>query len=173
MAKNLVLDLILVLLAQICPPPPQIFFLDKMAKNVILGPIFVCFGPNVVPKSFLRGFYLYWMLYIVASYHCMQFQVKLMNQTWENGKKPSFGLDFDPFCPNLGPNFYFVDFTCQFAIMLTSYVINIEKILNRPITKFYKGDDVNVIAAEFRLTKTRPNSFIRNIIFYKKQCQLM
>ena len=81
MAKNLVLDLILVLLAQICPPPPQFFFLDKMAKNVILGPIFVCFGPNVVPKSFLRGFYLYWMLYIVASYHCMQFQVKLMNQT--------------------------------------------------------------------------------------------
>ena len=88
------------------PPHPQFFFLDKMAKNVILGPIFVCFGPNVVPKSFLRGFYLYWMLYIVASYHCMQFQVKLMNQTWENGKKPSFGLDFDPFCPNLGPNFF-------------------------------------------------------------------
>ena len=26
------------------------------------------------------------MLHIVASYHCMQFQGKLMNQTWENGK---------------------------------------------------------------------------------------
>ena len=23
-----------------------------------------------------------------------------MNQTWENGKKPSFTLDFGPFCPN-------------------------------------------------------------------------
>ena len=31
------------------------------------------------------------MLDIVASYHCMQFQGQLMNQTWENGKKPSFG----------------------------------------------------------------------------------
>ena len=26
------------------------------------------------------------MLDIIASYHCMQFQVKLMNQTWENEK---------------------------------------------------------------------------------------
>ena len=43
------------------------------------------------------------MLYIVASYHCMQFQGKLMNQTWENCKKPSFGLDFGPFRQNLGP----------------------------------------------------------------------
>ena len=30
---------------------------------------------------------------------------------------------------------------------------------DRPITKFYNGDDVNVIAAELRLTKTRPTSF--------------
>ena len=27
------------------------------------------------------------MLYIVASYHCMQFQGKLMSQTWEIDKK--------------------------------------------------------------------------------------
>ena len=26
------------------------------------------------------------MLYIVPSYQCMQFQGKLINQTWENGK---------------------------------------------------------------------------------------
>ena len=32
------------------------------------------------------------MLKIVASYHPMQFQGKLMNQTWKNSKKPSFGL---------------------------------------------------------------------------------
>ena len=37
------------------------------------------FGP------IFRGFYLYEMLDIIASYHCMKFQVKLMNQTWENG----------------------------------------------------------------------------------------
>ena len=36
------------------------------------------------------------MLHIVASYHRMQFQGKLMIQTQENGEKPYFG-------PNLGP----------------------------------------------------------------------
>ena len=35
------------------------------------------------------------MLRTVESYHCMQFQVKLMDQTWENIKKPSFGPEFD------------------------------------------------------------------------------
>ena len=43
------------------------------------------------------------MLYIVANYHCMQFKVKVINQTSENGKKPNFRSDFDPFGSNLGP----------------------------------------------------------------------
>ena len=34
--------------------------LEKMEKNLILG-----------PKIFFRGFYLYLMLEIVTSYHCM------------------------------------------------------------------------------------------------------
>ena len=38
------------------------------------------------------------MLRIVASYHCMQFQGKLKNQTWENSKKPK------PSLPKFGPN---------------------------------------------------------------------
>ena len=42
------------------------------------------------------------MLYIVASYHCMQ-----MNQTCENGKKPSFDPNFGPFDSNLDPQFFF------------------------------------------------------------------
>ena len=42
------------------------------------------------------------MLGIVASYHCMQFQAKLMNQTWENDKKSSFGANFGPFDANFG-----------------------------------------------------------------------
>ena len=37
------------------------------------------------------------MLQIVASYHCMKFQRKLMNQTWENRKKPYF----NPFGPKI------------------------------------------------------------------------
>ena len=38
------------------------------------------------------------MLEIVTSYH-----YKLINQTWENGKKTSFGPDFDQFRPKFGP----------------------------------------------------------------------
>ena len=34
-----------------------------------------------VPHFFFRGFYHYLMLDIVAAYHCMQQQGKLMNQT--------------------------------------------------------------------------------------------
>ena len=49
----------------------------------------------------------------------------------------------------------------------------IEKTLNRPITKLYNANDVNVIAAELRLTKTRPTSFNKKHIFCKKQCQRM
>ena len=39
---------------------------------------------------------------INASYHCMQLQGKLMNQSWENGQKPSFESDFDPFWSKFG-----------------------------------------------------------------------
>ena len=47
------------------------------------------------------------MLYIVGSYYCMHFQGKLMNQTCENGKKPSFCSDFGHFGPNMGPQIFF------------------------------------------------------------------
>ena len=49
----------------------------------------------------------------------------------------------------------------QFARIHTSSLLKIEKILNRPITKFYNSNDVNVIAAGLRLTKTRPTSFYK------------
>ena len=47
------------------------------------------------------------MLDIVESYHCMQFQGKLINQIWENSQKSSFAPDFGPFDPNLGHQFLF------------------------------------------------------------------
>ena len=50
------------------------------------------------------------MLDIVASYHCMQIQGKLMNKTGKNDKKPSFGPDFGFFDPNLGPKTFFSGF---------------------------------------------------------------
>ena len=40
----------------------------------------------------------------------MSFQEKLMNQTRENGKKPSFRSDFDCFGPNLSSKNFFSDF---------------------------------------------------------------
>ena len=43
------------------------------------------------------------MLDIVASYHCMHFQGKLMMQTLENSEKPHFWPDLGP----LGPIFFF------------------------------------------------------------------
>ena len=52
----------------------------------------------------------------------------------------------------------FNEATLQFARIHTSSLIKIEKTLNRPIIKFYNGDDVNVIAAELWLTKTRLTS---------------
>ena len=43
------------------------------------------------------------MLDTVAN-HCIQFQGKLINQTWEIDKIPSFE-------PNFGPQIFFMDFT--------------------------------------------------------------
>ena len=43
----------------------------------------------------------------------------------------------------------------------SSSLINIAKILNTPVNKFYNGDDVNATAVELRLNKTRPTSFYK------------
>ena len=74
----------------------------KNGKKPSFGTNFGPFSLNLGPKYFFHKFYLYYMLDIVAIYRCMQFQGKLMNQTWENSKKTSFGTDFDLFGPNLG-----------------------------------------------------------------------
>ena len=68
-------------------------------ENLILG-----------PQIFFCEFYLYYTLDIVASYHCMEFQGKLMNQSLENGEKSNFGPDFGSFGPNLGPQNFFRGF---------------------------------------------------------------
>ena len=51
-----------------------------MVKNLISCP------------PIFRGLYLYYMLDIVASYHRIQFQQKIMIQTQENGKNLILGL---------------------------------------------------------------------------------
>ena len=56
---------------------------------------------------FFCEFHFYEMLEIVASYHCMQFQAKLMIQTQENGGKPHFVPDLGPLGPNSGCTIFF------------------------------------------------------------------
>ena len=71
-----------------------------MAKNLISDLILA----YLAQKKF------WWVLYqqdIAARYNCVQFQEKLMNKTWENGKKSIFGTDFGLFGPNLGPKIFF------------------------------------------------------------------
>ena len=70
-------------------------------RNLVLGSVLAPLTQIWAQKIYFHEFYLYQMLNIVASYHCMQYQRKLINQTWENDRKPSFGPDFGPFGPNL------------------------------------------------------------------------
>ena len=65
------------------------------------------------------------------------------------------GTGFEP-AQNLSSGLVEWSGAVQFARIHTSSLIKIEKIFNRPITKFYNSDGVNAIAAELRLTKTRP-----------------
>ena len=74
--------------------------LRKWQKILNLGPILAQIWS---PKIFLVDFTSDGLLDFVASYHCMQFQGKLINQIWENGRKPSFG-------PNFGPKFGLLNF---------------------------------------------------------------
>ena len=46
-----------------------------------LGPDFDLFGQNLEPQVFFRGLYLDYMLNVVASYPCIQFQGKRKIQT--------------------------------------------------------------------------------------------
>ena len=48
-------------------------------KNLNIGTNFGLFGPNLVPEIFFHKFYGYWMLYIVSTYHFMQYQGQLIN----------------------------------------------------------------------------------------------
>ena len=80
--------------------------LEKMIKNLVPGLILAPMAQNG-PQNLIS-----WVLALIvvrhcSSYHCMQFQGKLICQTWENGKKPSFGPNYVPFGPNLGTNFFF------------------------------------------------------------------
>ena len=93
---------------------------NKPSFKTNFGP----FGPNLGPKNIFHQFYLYYMLEIAASYHCMQFQGKSMNQTWENGQKSSVRLKFGPLQPKFSPKTFFVGFSSTrcYALLLAIIV---------------------------------------------------
>ena len=93
-----------------------------MAKDLIWDPILACLAQIWSPKIFC-GRYLYYMLEIVASYHCMLFQEKLMNQTWKNGKKLILGLILACSCPNLVTKNIFEGFTSTRCYALLQAII--------------------------------------------------
>ena len=74
----------------------------KNSKKPNFGLILACLAQIWAPKTFFREFYLYKMLDIIASYHCMPFQGKLIILTQENGKRPHFGPDLESYRPKFG-----------------------------------------------------------------------
>ena len=64
---------------------------------------FEIFSQNLDSKNFFYEFYFHYMLDIIATYHCIQFQGKLKNQTWEKVQQSSSGTNFSPFWPKFEP----------------------------------------------------------------------
>ena len=80
------------------------------------------------------------MLDIVTKNHFMQFQGKLMNQTWENDKKPNFGPDFGSFGPDLlaPPQFFWWILPLLHCWKLSVFVI-LRKAIEPNLSKFSDG----------------------------------
>ena len=55
-----------------------------MAKNLVLGLILAHFGPNSGCQNFFSKIWLCHSLDVMFSYHHVQYQKKLMIQSWEN-----------------------------------------------------------------------------------------
>ena len=66
-----------------------------MVKNLTVGSIFGSLCQSLSPQFFFVDF-------ISASYHHIQFQQKSMIQIQEKDKKSNFGPDLGPLDPNLG-----------------------------------------------------------------------
>ena len=100
-------------------------WLEKMAKNLALGLI-------LAPLTQIWALILFvWILPLLdvihcASYNCIQFKRKLIDKTWENGQKPSFG-------PKFGSQIFFVDFnftTCQ-KLLQAITICNFKELMNQ------------------------------------------
>ena len=83
--------------------------LEKI-KKPNLGCDFGLFTTKLEPPKIFLEFYFHELFNIVRSYYRMQFKVKLMNEAWENDKKPNFGPDFGPFAQKLSSQIFFREF---------------------------------------------------------------
>ena len=63
------------------------------------------------------------MLDIVASYHRIQFQGKLMIKTKENSEKPHFGPDLGPLGPNSSRQIFFIKLVVRHYSTLSASAI--------------------------------------------------
>ena len=77
-----------------------------MAKNLVSGLILARFGQNLVPNI------ISWILSLLDVIYCCNISLyaisrKTNEPTLKNGKKPSFGSDFDPFDPYSCRQFFF------------------------------------------------------------------
>ena len=106
-----------------------------MAKNLISRTILA--WPRFRTQKCFRGFCLYQMLGIVASYHCKQSQGKHMIQTQENGEKPYFGSDLGPLRPHLGCQNIFSEIWLHQSLdtMVSYHHVKYQKKTNDPILK--------------------------------------
>ena len=82
----------------------------KMTRNLVLGTNLAPLTQIWFSKVFFPEFYIFYMSEIVTNYNWMLFEENLMNQTWEDGNKPSFELDFEPFVQNVGLKKLFCEF---------------------------------------------------------------
>ena len=72
---------------------------------------FLLLSPKFGPPIFSTNFTSNKQVGINSSSYPMKFKGKLMNKTWENGKKPNFGPNFGPLGPSLTPLLFFMTFT--------------------------------------------------------------
>ena len=94
-----------------------------MWKNLISGPILACLPHIWNPQKIFLEFYFHELLNVVPSYYRVQFKVKLMNEAWENDKKPNFGPDIGPFAPKLPANWVLPLLVVKHCSKLLTYAI--------------------------------------------------
>ena len=81
---------------------------EKLVSSLILAHI----GTNLIPTFFV------WVLPLLNVMNCCKLSLYAtsgktseLNQTRENGKKPSFRIDFGPLSQTWAPKIFSVDFT--------------------------------------------------------------